>query len=134
MLTTPRVMVIEDDRAQREMLTEILTRYGFSVVCASNGQIGLNMLEHTWIDLVLTDVLMPEADGLEVIRILKRRHPDLPILAVSGGGNMIPANMGLEFALTLGADGILHKPYTTVELISAIQGVFPPSEHMEWIH
>lgn len=129
-----RIVIIEDDTAQREMLTQILTRSGFQVQSAQNGRQGLEMLEELRPDLVLTDILMPEADGLEVIRTLKRRMPNTPILAMSGGGNMIPANMGLEFALVMGADGILNKPYTLHELMDAIRHLLPHAESLEWLH
>ena len=81
-----RLLVIDDDNLVRAALTDMLQTAGFEVVTASNGRLGLELLETTPVDAIITDILMPEQEGLETIREARQRFPDIRILAISGGG------------------------------------------------
>ena len=82
-----RILVIDDDDRIRGMVLEMLSESGHEVGEASNGQEGLDQFRQTPTDLVITDILMPEKDGLEIIQILKKENPEVKIIAVSGGGD-----------------------------------------------
>jgi YesN/AraC family two-component response regulator len=81
-----RLLVIDDDNLVRAALTDMLQTAGFEVVTASNGRLGLELLDTTPVDAIITDILMPEQEGLETIREARQRFPEIRILAISGGG------------------------------------------------
>ncbi len=116
----PRVLVIEDDRTLCKMLSRVLTREGYAVTVADNGQVGLARLEEEPADLVITDIFMPVQEGLETIRTLRRNHPDVAIIAISGGGNS-PFYDCLGYAEKFGAAYTLAKPFTPAELVEVVQ-------------
>jgi len=91
-------------------------------VLAANGREALHLLAYTPCDVVVTDILMPEQDGIEVIRELRQRFPTIKIIAMSGGGR-IGRQSVLRLATAFGAHGTLAKPFCTKELLAAISGV-----------
>src|SRR5689334_20536114 len=99
--------------------TDILTRAGFAVTPALNGKEALTVLAAQSFDLVITDLVMPEQDGLELITAIRRRGTTPPVLAVSGefGGRF------LKVARLLGANGTLLKPFSGEELVDAVTAV-----------
>lgn len=113
------ILVIDDNPEFREILRSHLEANGHRTFLASDGEQGLALLEREAIDIVLTDILMPQRDGLEVLREAKRRWPGLPVIAISGGG-WIGANELLSMADRLGADTILQKPVRRDDLLSAV--------------
>lgn len=115
-----RILVIDDNPEFRDILRTHLEANGHRTVLAENGERGLALLEsNPDIDIVLTDILMPQRDGVEVLREAKRRWPDLPVIAISGGG-WIGANELLGMAERLGADNILQKPVKRDDLLKAV--------------
>lgn len=121
-----RILVIEDDTAQRELFTTMLKDAGYSVLEAPNGEVGLQLFHQHPQDLVITDIFMPEKEGIETILELKRRFPTTKILAISGGGRRgyyapCPiAETALEAAKDLGADRTLQKPIKIKHLLSIV--------------
>lgn len=113
------ILVIDDNAEFREILRAHLEANGHQVVLAENGDRGLAVLDRGGIDIVLTDILMPQRDGIEVLRAAKQRWPDLPVIAISGGG-WIDAGDLLGMAERLGADLVLQKPVRRDDLISAV--------------
>ncbi|MBS4047814.1 MAG: response regulator [Ferrovibrio sp.] len=113
------LLVIDDNPEFREILRRHLEANGHSVTLATNGEQGLELLGQGNFDIVLTDILMPQRDGVEVLREAKRRWPDLPVIAISGGG-WIGANELLGMAERLGADKVLQKPVRREDLIQAV--------------
>src|SRR5688572_234064 len=81
-----RILVIDDDEQVRALLYEILDRAGFKVVEATNGVEGLKLYRAQPADLVITDLIMPEKEGVETILELRREFPDVRVVAISGGG------------------------------------------------
>jgi DNA-binding response OmpR family regulator len=116
-----RILVIEDDSEVRDMVCKMLSDKSFDVVAAINGREGMELISKASnIDLVITDLIMPEKEGLETIRELKRDFSPIKILAISGGGKG-KAQDYLTAATIMGADSTLGKPFVKQELIEAVQ-------------
>ena len=106
----PRILLIDDDPQILDLLKDVLMEAGHECWCAENGAIGFKALERMSFDLVVTDLIMPEAEGIETIMRIRRRWSHLPILAISGGIPGVPGNF-LPAASRLGADRVLSKPF-----------------------
>ncbi len=115
----PRILIVEDDPTQRRALRIFLEKAGHAVVEAGNGREGLRAFEAQPADLVVTDLIMPEMEGVETIRTLRRLSPALPIIAISGGGRLEPSNY-LNFAQHFGAARVFEKPLDLAELAAAV--------------
>lgn len=119
------ILIIDDDDLFRSMLRDTLQVLGHSVTEAANGREGLERLQERPPDLVMTDIIMPDMEGIETIIGLRRSHPRLPVIAMSGGGRG-SANDYLQVAQQLGATRVLAKPFSTEELQAAIAAVPAP--------
>ena len=117
-----RVLVIDDSITITGILRSYLADEGFDVITAGNGNEGIKMIEEYHPDLVITDIIMPERNGIEVVMHLKFHHPEIRIIAISSGGT-ITAREHLANIQKLGADYILEKPFTRDEILSAAKGV-----------
>ena len=109
------ILVVDDDRMMRLLLSTYLRQDGHHVVCADNGADALRKLDGP-IDMLFTDIFMPEKDGLELIPVLRQRLGATPIVAVSGGSERVPGDM-LRIAAALGADAVISKPFTAAEIL-----------------
>ncbi|HOW41507.1 MAG TPA: response regulator [Bacteroidales bacterium] len=116
----PRVLIIEDEAELREMIKTTLIRRKYTVMEASNGKEALLHFKPSMTDLVVTDLIMPEEDGLKVIIKLKELKPSLKIIAVSGGGKAGPGGY-LNLAKALGAHTVISKPFSINDLIVKIE-------------
>jgi DNA-binding response OmpR family regulator len=114
-----RVLLIEDDEFFRVYARSVLESAGHEVVSAGGGREGLRLFRESGADLVVTDVFMPDVDGLDVLRRLAAESPGVRILAVSGGGRGGKMDM-LPVATLFGAAGVLHKPFSGEELLAAV--------------
>ena len=114
-----RILLVDDHDSFRSGASRVLERAGHEVVSACSGKEAIRILETYWPDLVITDVSMPEMDGIEVILTLQDRRPDLPVLVISGGG-VLPHQLLLDNAMALGARRALSKPFTPEELLGAV--------------
>ena len=115
----PRILIIEDDNEVREYLESVLSRAGYEVQSASNGKEGVQLFQADPADLVVTDIIMPEKDGIEAIMDLRRANSELKVIAISGGGRAEPENY-LHSARLLGANRTMKKPFTNQEMLEAI--------------
>ena len=111
--------MIDDDDPLREFVTEALRRERYNVLSASTADGALRLLEQNQVNVVITDLIMPEKEGLETIVELRRRYPKIKIIAMSGGGLGAPWT-NLKSAQRLGASGILAKPFSRQELLSEV--------------
>jgi CheY-like chemotaxis protein len=114
-----RVLLIDDDPATRRVLKLLLERAGYEVTDVSDGELGVRSYRAEPADLVLTDILMPEKEGLELIRELKQDFPESKIVAMSGGGRTGNLDF-LPLAERLGADRVLSKPIDRQELLQTL--------------
>ena len=116
-----RILLIDDDDSVRTMLRLTLAYFGHTVIEARNGKEGLDMFQHANADLLITDIVMPEKDGLEVVMELRERHPSVKIIAISG------ADSGdyLDSARLMGAAKVLLKPFSSDVLMAAINALLP---------
>lgn len=106
-----RILVIDDDDFVRTLVKRALTRDGHTVVDAADGDAGMELLREGGWDLVVTDIVMPGKEGIELIMEIREGSPDLPILAISGGGGGTAPQGPLRDARMLGADAALAKPF-----------------------
>jgi len=113
------ILVIEDNALARFTLREILEDADYEVIEAEDGDQGIELQNQHGFDLVVTDIIMPKKDGLDTISELKSAYPDLPIIAVSGGGRTRDSDV-LDAAREAGADRVLHKPFTNEELVEIV--------------
>jgi len=116
---TPRsILLIDDDAPIRAFLRQVLEEAGYKVIEASNGQEGLRQFRQTPTDFVITDLLMPDTDGLEVTVGLRRESPTVKIIALSGGSGHWDY---LDAAKFLGAHRTMRKPVTRADLLQAVE-------------
>ena len=114
------ILAIDDDNKLLTLYRKILVRKGHSVLEAPNGDVGMRMYRDHKPDLVITDLIMPEKEGLETIMELKRINPAIKIIAVSGGGKIGPTT-NLDTAKMLGASIAISKPFTIAEIEEAVE-------------
>jgi len=113
-----RILVIDDSASALELAGQILRQAGHEVVTAESGKQGVSILASQALDLVITDIYMPEEDGLEVIRNARRSRPGLRVLAMS----VVTGKHGmLGVARALGAAGTLLKPFAAGDLLAAVE-------------
>jgi DNA-binding response OmpR family regulator len=113
------ILVIDDEAMVRATMANMLGSAGHAVVQAENGRAGLAAASRTGFDLALVDILMPEKEGIETIMELRRDHPGVKILAMSGGGRVNSVDF-LELAKKLGADATLKKPVPMKTLLATV--------------
>ncbi|MCX5874648.1 MAG: response regulator [Deltaproteobacteria bacterium] len=115
-----RILVADDDAPIRELLRHALEMDGYEVVEAANGVETVKLFRENQIDLVITDIIMPEKEGLESIMDLKEIDPDVKIIAMSGGGRLEPHSY-LQMAAKFGAKKVFQKPLSITLLLSTIK-------------
>ncbi len=113
------ILVVDDEEELRELLRLVLEASGYAVAWASNGKEARRILARENFDVVLTDLLMPECDGLELIGELVKKRPQVAIVAMSGGGHVAGEHY-LQMAKSFGAHVLLSKPFAHEGLFAAI--------------
>lgn len=115
-----RILLIDDDNAFRTMLSRAIAHFGHRVLEAPNGKIGLEIFAQENIDVLITDIVMPEKEGLEVLMELRRHRPPVKIIAISGGSQYGFSDDYLRTAKVMGASIVLLKPFANERLMAAI--------------
>jgi DNA-binding response OmpR family regulator len=115
-----RILVIDDDHAVRLTTQIILEDEGFEVICAVDGEEGARMFDRAAPKLVITDVSMPNKEGIETTMQIRSRDSSTPIIAISGGGRLHNDDV-LKMAHRLGANEILAKPFDPRELAAIVR-------------
>ena len=117
---TTRILLIDDDQTIQKVFSRFLMAQGYEVQQAENGKIGMQMMHESRPDLIITDILMPEMDGLEILMQIRKTHDDIPIIAISGGMRSLPINF-LEQAKLFGARYVFEKPVPLDVLKKAVE-------------
>lgn len=117
--TIKDILIVDDEEQIRFVLRKILEKEGYTVREASNGNEALHTHREKQADLIITDIIMPDKEGLETILELKNEFPDTKIFAMSGGGKNSPEQY-LHMARGLGADRVFIKPFNRKDILSAV--------------
>ena len=107
------ILVVDDEPAVRELTVEILRRSGYKSLGVPSARHALDLLDEEQFDLLVSDVVMPEMTGLELLYELRRRRPDLPVILMTGGSQEPERT---SRAVELGAVALLYKPFSSAEL------------------
>jgi CheY-like chemotaxis protein len=116
----PRILMVEDEKYSRSMFVQLLRERGYEVFEADNGLTGMQQLREQTVDLVVTNMIMPEMDGVETIVAVRSRYPAVKILAISGSG-FNHADSCLKIARALGAHKTLAKPLDPTEFLRTVE-------------
>ncbi len=125
-----RILVIDDELSVLEVLRKILQFEGYDVITATNGEEGVELFRQTPCDLVITDMVMPGKDGLQTILDLRQEEPDLPVIAVSGGGT-ISKERYLVVAGYLDRVITIAKPFSVESITEAVTKLLSETDEEE---
>lgn len=114
-----KILLVEDDELVRDMLAQVLQKASHEVTTAANGEIADQLLRQTQPDILITDIIMPKKSGITLISEVKNRHPQLEVIAISGGGRLDPVGY-LDLSENLGASLSFEKPIDNTALLMAI--------------
>lgn len=120
-----RVLVIEDSNVTRMLIASLLKHLGHSVVEAGDGLKAMRAFVPGTIDLVITDIIMPDQEGVETIRQIRQLDEAVPILAMSGSDSQLGAMDYLSMTLAFGANDTLRKPFSLDALVAKLEGLLP---------
>jgi YesN/AraC family two-component response regulator len=118
-----RILIIDDEPQVRTVLLKSLEFDGYQVMDAPNGKVGMKLFQEEPFDLVITDIVMPEKEGIETIGELRHYFPETKIIAISGGSRSLKANDILHTAKILGVHCTLFKPFGIEEFLNAVKHV-----------
>lgn len=121
-MKTPRILLVDDDQSMRLALRRALDREGYSVIEAGDGREALKQIDTHPVDLVITDIIMPESEGIELTFALRKRYPAVPVIAMSGGGEWAPEPY-LAIARTAGAAHIFAKPFSMSDFLGRVRSL-----------
>jgi two-component system OmpR family response regulator len=122
----PRILMVEDDLQITELLEEYLDRYGIETMSVDRPSTALDKLSTEQYDLVLLDLGLPEMDGLDLCRIIKDKHSELPVIISTARHD----TSDKVVAFDIGADDYIAKPYDPRELVARIQAIIKRYEHI----
>lgn len=114
-----RILVIDDEPFMKSMIIDLLKRAGYKAKGAENGEQGLKFLDAQRFDLIVTDIVMPEIQGTEMIEVIRTINKTIPIIAISGGARTGPEDY-LETAGKLGANYTFQKPFQNAAFLEAV--------------
>jgi len=115
-----RILVIDDEEEVRDIIKQMLELEGYEVITAVDGNQGIKLFKQEPADLVITDIIMPDKEGIETIIELRNQFPDVKIISISGGGRIGPHDY-LNMAKKLGAERSFTKPFERKKLLKAIE-------------
>ncbi len=119
------ILLVDDEDLLREGVREILEMSDHTVIEAGDGQQALEKFAVNNVDLVITDVVMPNMDGVDFVTKLRELFPEVPILTISGGSRVVSARFGLDSALLSGANASLTKPFNAKQLLEKVSQLLP---------
>ncbi len=126
-----RVLIIDDDEAILRMMDKLISKAGYEVHTAANGDKASHILnDDSMFDLVITDIIMPKKEGIEIVTMLKNKYPQIKIIAISGGGRFSPEGY-LKAAGIFGAHKTFVKPFDHREMLNAIRELIGNADRQE---
>lgn len=117
-----KILFVDDDISIRQLHKQILENEGYHVEIARNGHEAIQVLAEKNVDMVITDILMPDIDGFELIMEIRRNHPQLKVMAISGGGRL-SSDEYLTLANQLGVLYTLEKPFTKNQFVETVKQI-----------
>lgn len=124
MLRKRHILIVDDDVFLREFLSAALTERGYLALTAGNGLEAQEIIANIQLSAVITDIFMPEMDGIELIQTLRKQHPEILLFALSGGTYLGRKDEYLKAAKTFGACEVLTKPVEPEELLARLEPYF----------
>ena len=117
-----KILVVDDDPIVKEMLKQMLERASHEVTVSENGKEALKILqEGQWPDLIITDIIMPEKDGIEFVRKVRKLNKEIKIIAISGGARFLEPDHVLHTIKLIGADLVFAKPLDRQEVLESVE-------------
>jgi CheY-like chemotaxis protein len=130
-----RILIIDDEPSVRRALRRILEKSGHEIEEASDGAAGVVACAASEPDLIITDIIMPKMNGIDAVTAIRQAHPNVRILAISGGGNFEPQSYKPESITTSaylaaaersGADAVMTKPFDRAQLMEKVDALLAP--------
>jgi CheY-like chemotaxis protein len=121
--TMVRVLVIDDNPEVRELMRAVLEEAGYAVDLAADGALGLVLQRARPAEVVITDIFMPNQDGIETVATLRGEFPNAKVIAISGGGTRVKGRSYLATAAEIGAHAVLAKPFDSEALLDTVREV-----------
>lgn len=121
--STSTVLLVEDEVLLREGVQEMLEAHGFDVLVAGDGLEALELLQQTPVSVVVTDLVMPNMNGVDFISQVQQQFPQLPVIVASGSPGSVMTRLGIETIQVAGAIASIMKPFKGVELVALIKQV-----------
>lgn len=125
-MSPPSILIVDDEAELCDVMHEVLTARGYAVERAADGVEASKAISHQTFDLVITDLIMPEKDGIQLMNEVRRKYPDVRVVAMSGGGH-VAREQYLRIARGLGAHAVLEKPFSNQALVDLVEQVLPLS-------
>ena len=123
-----RAIVADDDASLSDLLSRVLKNLGHDVRWAKNGAEALALQKELPADLLVTDIIMPEKEGIETILEFRKTYPRIKIVAISGGGSLLRGDAYLSLAERVGANVTLLKPFRNADFVTAVRKVLASSD------
>ena len=120
-----RILLVDDVPAVRLSIRAALEAIGHQVLEAADGKEALELLGNQAVDLIVTDLWMPNLDGVELLKRLRAGNANIRVIAISGGGVRKPIDVSAALAQTWGADAVLYKPFDNEDLVDEINRLLP---------
>ena len=120
-----RILLVDDVPAVRLSIRAALEAIGYQVLEAADGKEALDLLDSQAVDLIVTDLWMPNLDGVELLKRLRATNANIRVIAISGGGMRKPIDVSAALAQTWGADAVLYKPFDNEDLVNEINRLLP---------
>ena len=115
-----KILVVDDEQVFLNLMARVLGESGYRVATAGGGEEGFAAVGSARPDLVVTDLIMPGLDGVQLIRKLKEGYAGIPVIAMSGGGRTLDTDLTLKSVANLGVKAILRKPFSHDDLLQAV--------------
>jgi len=124
------ILLVDDEEMIRQMVRAVLSNPTYSITEASNGVDAQELIRNREFDLLITDVIMPDCDGIELVMAVRKEQPDIKVIVMSGGGR-VQARHYLDLAEKLGATRMFEKPFSTTEFQSAVRELLEETDSSE---